>query len=200
MAYNLVKITGYNGVGCGETVPHQLYRTISIKELLKNGAAAPLPDETGYEILVDHDLFNAIGEIFFDTNEREFYTIIENPKSYYCINKETSTDMFERDHIYYINPIGGVIITGCIALSKELIDESINCHAMQMVLKKNGNMIIETETDNTFTVFNGKIYKLGTNSADDDITKYSEVFGDLFGGIIDPNSFTFYLPSKSKEE
>lgn len=199
MAYNLVKITGYGGAGCGENT-HQLYRTISIKELLKSGAAAPLPDKTGYEILVDHTLFNTAGGIFFDTNEREFYTVIENPKSYYCMHKETSADMFERDHIYYINPIDSVIITGCIALSKELIDKSINCHAMQMVLKKNGNMIIETETNSTFTVFNEKIYKLGTNCAEDDITKYSEVLGDLFGGIIDPDSCTFYLPSKSKEE
>lgn len=174
--------------------------TINIKQMLKTGAAAPLPDETGYEILVHHTFFNTVGKIFFDTNEREFYTIIENPKSYYCMNKETSTDMFERDHIYYINPIGGVVITGCIAFSKELIDESINCHAIQIVLKKNGNMIIETETDNTFTVFNEKIYKLGTNSAEDDITKYSKIFGALFGGIIDPSSCTFYLPSKSKEE
>ena len=195
MAYNLVKITGYGG-----TNPYPIYKTISIKQMLKTGAAAPLPDETGYEILVNHTIFNTVGEIFFDTNEREFYTIIENQKSYYCLNKETSTNMFERNHIYYINPIDGVVITGCIALSKELIDESINCHAMQMVLKKNGNMIIETETDSTFTVFNEKIYKLGTNSADNDITKYSEVFGDLFGGIIDPSSFTFYLPSKSKEK
>jgi len=199
MAYNLVKITGYGGAECGESA-HLLYKNISIKQMLKTGAAAPLPDETGYEILVNHAIFNTVREIFFDPNEKEFYTIIENPKSYYCMHKETSTDMFERDHIYYINPIGGVVITGCIALSKELIDESINCHAMQMVLKKNGNMIIETETDSTFTVFNGKIYKLGTNSAEDDMTKYSEVFGNLFGGIIDPDSCTFYVPSKSKEE